>query len=286
MPPRLVVDQVSKSFLAPGKNAGRIEILKNASFSINEGQIVSLIGRTGCGKTTLLRIIDGLIRPDSGRVIVNGKQVREPKDSACAMVFQRFNLLPWRNALKNVEFGLEARGVEPREREKQAREYLSLVGLSGYEKYFPHQLSGGMQQRVGLARAIAIKPDVVLLDEPFSAVDLLRRESLQNEVLKILIKTGETGIFVTHNVEEALFVSDVIISLATRPGRVKAVYQVDLPRASKNDSESVIANTLDERRKNIDSRSADTYRLMLSLKSDLSVESLPSDDREGLHSVA
>jgi NitT/TauT family transport system ATP-binding protein len=269
MPPRLVVDQVSKTFISPEKNAGRIEILRDVSFSVNEGQIVSLIGPTGCGKTTLLRIIDGLIPPDSGQILVNGKQVRTPKDSSCAMVFQRFNLLPWRNALKNVEFGLEANGVEPKERERIAKEYLNLVGLSGYEKYHPHLLSGGMQQRVGLARAIAIKPDIVLLDEPFGSVDLLRRESLQNEALKILIKTKETGIFVTHNVEEAVFLSDTIVSLATRPGRIRAVYQVKLPRADQNDSDDQIAKTLKERRDLIDSRSEDSYKLILSLKNDL-----------------
>ncbi|MGI0081313.1 MAG: ABC transporter ATP-binding protein [Nitrososphaerales archaeon] len=277
--PTLVVDHVNKTFVAPGKNGGKVEILRGVSFSVDEGQIVSLIGPTGCGKTTLLRIIDGLIPPDSGQVMVNGKQVKGPRDSSCAMVFQRFNLLPWRNALKNVEFGLEAKGVEPKEREQLARGYLSLVGLSGYEKYYPHLLSGGMQQRVGLARAIAIKPDVILLDEPFSSVDLLRRESLQNEVLKILTKTKETGIFVTHNVEEAVFLSDAIISLGTRPGRVKAIYDVNLPRASENDSDAQIVKTLQERKNLIESRSEDTYKLILALKKDL-VEGTDSGDEQ------
>ncbi len=286
MPPRLVVDRVSKTFVAPEKNGGRIDILRDVSFSVNAGQIVSLIGPTGCGKTTLLRIIDGLIRPDSGQVMVNGKEVKGPKDSSCAMVFQRFNLLPWRNALKNVEFGLEAKGVEPKEREKLAKEYLSLVGLAGYEKYHPHHLSGGMQQRVGLARAIAIKPDVVLLDEPFSSVDLLRRESLQNEVLKILIKTRETGIFVTHNVEEAVFLSDMIISLGTRPGRVKTVYQVNLPRPNENDSDTGIVKTLEERKNLIDSRSEDTYKLILALKGDLTEGTAPREEQVGFRAFA
>lgn len=285
MAPRLVVDHVSKTFVSPVKHVRAIEILRDVSFSVNDGQIVSLIGPTGCGKTTLLRIIDGLIPPDSGQILVSGKQVKNPKDSSCAMVFQRFNLLPWRNALKNVEFGLEASGVKPEEREKRAREYLNLVGLSRYEKYYPHLLSGGMQQRVGLARAIAIKPDVVLLDEPFSSVDLLRRESLQTEVLKILIKTKETGIFVTHNVEEAVFMSDTIISMTSGPGSVKTVYRVDLPRANQNDDDYQITETLKERRNLIDSRSKDTYKLILELKGDLS-EGISLEEKAESRSIA
>jgi len=244
--------------------------------SVNEGEIVSMIGPTGCGKTTLLRIIDGLVPLDSGEVLVNDKIVKDPKDSSCALVFQRFNLLPWRNALKNVEFGLESKKVEAKERQEQARHYLKLVGLEGYERYYPHQLSGGMQQRVGLARAIATKPEVVLLDEPFSSVDLLRRESLQYEVLKILLKTKETAIFVTHNVEEAIFLSDKIISFSTRPGRVKAVYDVNLPRPNVADDEAIV-RTLRERKNLIDSRSEETYKLILDLKNDLSEGTPPQE---------
>ncbi len=267
--PKLTVDNINKSFLVPGKAGIKIEILKDVSFSANEGEIISLIGPTGCGKTTLLRIIDGLIAADSGQILINGKVVKDPKDSSCAFVFQRFNLLPWRNALKNVEFGLEAKGTEPNERKKIAEYYLNLVGLKGYERYHPHLLSGGMQQRVGLARALATEPDVVLLDEPFSSVDLLRRESLQNEVLKILVGTRKTAIFVTHNVEEAVFLSDKIVSFSTRPGRIRAVYHVGLPRPSDSEGDAGIASTLQERKKLIDSRSEETYKLILALKNDL-----------------
>jgi len=274
--PKLVVNHVNKAYVAPGSNSVRIEILRDVSMSVNEGEIVSLIGPTGCGKTTLLRIIDGLVPLDSGEVLVNDKIVKDPKDSSCALVFQRFNLLPWRNALKNVEFGLESKKVEAKERQEQARYYLKLVGLEGYERYYPHQLSGGMQQRVGLARAIATKPEVVLLDEPFSSVDLLRRESLQYEVLKILLKTKETAIFVTHNVEEAIFLSDKIISFSTRPGRVKAVYDVNLPRPNVADDEAIV-RTLRERKNLIDSRSEETYKLILDLKNDLSEGTPPQE---------
>jgi NitT/TauT family transport system ATP-binding protein len=267
--PKLTVDKITKSFLVPGKAGTRIEILKDVSFSAGEGEIISLIGPTGCGKTTLLRIIDGLIPADSGQILINGKVAKDPKDSSCAFVFQRFNLLPWRNALKNVEFGLEAKGTEPSERKKIAEYYLNLVGLKGYERYHPHLLSGGMQQRVGLARALATEPDVVLLDEPFSSVDLLRRESLQNEVLKILVRTRKTAVFVTHNVEEAVFLSDTILSFSTKPGRIKAVYHVSLPRPSGTDGDDGVTKTLQERKSLIDSRSEETYKLILGLKNDL-----------------
>jgi NitT/TauT family transport system ATP-binding protein len=227
---KLVVDRVSKSFVnANGSKKNTRLVLKDISFSVDEGEIVSIIGPTGCGKTTLLRIIDGIIEPDFGNVIINGQEIHNFKNPSCGMVFQNFNLFPWRSAIKNVEFGLEARSVPAEERRKIAQQYIELVGLKGFEKYHPHELSGGMQQRIGLARALAINPEVVLLDEPFSSVDLLLRESLQEEVLKILKKTRKTAIFVTHNINEALFLSDRIISLSSNPGMIKNIYHVDLP---------------------------------------------------------
>jgi NitT/TauT family transport system ATP-binding protein len=265
---KLVAEGISKSYIESGPPQRTIEVLKEVSLSVAPGEIVSLIGPTGCGKTTLLRIMDGIIKPDSGQIRINGPAVQDPGHSACAMVFQNFNLFPWRNVLRNVEFGLEAKGVPKEEREKIAQHYVELVGLKGYEKYHPHQLSGGMQQRVGLARAIAVNPEVVLLDEPFSAIDILLRESLQVEVLKILIKSKKSAIFVTHDAEEALFVSDRIISLATKPGRVKTTYKVDLPRA-KGESESEDNELFKERRRLIESRSAETYRLISGMKADL-----------------
>jgi ABC-type nitrate/sulfonate/bicarbonate transport system ATPase subunit len=228
---KLEVDHISKSYVSVsgGKSSG-LKVLDDVTFTVNEGEIVSLIGPTGCGKTTLLRIIDGIIRPDSGRVLINGSEVVDTRNPACAVVFQNFNLLPWRTALKNVEFGLEAKKVPPAERESTARQYLELVGLTKFERHHPHELSGGMQQRVGLARALAINPEIVLLDEPFSSVDLLLRESLQAEVLKILQTTRKTAVFVTHSINEAMFLSDRIISMGRNPGRVKEILTVDLPR--------------------------------------------------------
>lgn len=231
MATKLAVENISKSYFSvSGGKSSALKILNDVSFGVNDGEIVSLIGPTGCGKTTLLRIIDGIIKPDSGRVLVNDKEVVDTRNPACAVVFQNFGLLPWRTALKNVEFGLEAKKMPLPEREKIARQYLELVGLRGFEKHHPHELSGGMQQRVGLARALAINPEIVLLDEPFSSVDLLLRESLQAEVLKILKNTRKTALFVTHNINEALFLSDRIISMGRNPGRVKEILTVDLPR--------------------------------------------------------
>lgn len=227
---KLEVQHIKKSYVDTSGAKTSRQVLDDISFSVNEGEIVSLIGPTGCGKTTLLRIIDGIIKPDSGKVLINGQEVTSSSRSPCAFVFQNFNLLPWRNALKNVEFGLEAKETSQEEREQTAKRYLELVGLKGFEKHHPHELSGGMQQRVGLARALAVNPEVVLLDEPFSSVDLLLRESLQDEVLKILKQTNKTAIFVTHNINEAIFLSDRIVSMGRNPGRIKSILNVNLPR--------------------------------------------------------
>jgi len=226
----LSVEHVYKSFTAVSGSKSKSDVLEDINFSIEKGEIVSLIGPTGCGKTTLLRMIAGLVPADKGKIYVNDKQVTDPNDSSCALVFQNFNLLPWRNVIKNVEFGLEKRKISKDERYQISESYLKLVGLKGYEKLHPHELSGGMQQRVGLARALAVEPAVVLFDEPFSSVDLLLRESLQLEVLKILTTTNKTALFVTHNMREALFLSDRIITLSTNPAKIKRVLVVDLPK--------------------------------------------------------
>ena len=224
----VAIDHVNKSFLtSDGKT--RNQVLSDVSFSVDDGEIVSVIGPTGCGKSTLLRIVAGIAPPDSGRITIGGKEVVGTSTPASAIVFQGFNLFPWRTALKNVEFGLEAKDLSPEEREKTAMRFIELVGLKGYERYHPHELSGGMQQRVGLARALAIEPEVILLDEPFSSVDMLTRESLQHQVLQILKETKKTAIFVTHNIDEAIFLSGRIFSLGGKPATVREVFDVRLP---------------------------------------------------------
>ncbi len=225
---KVTVEHVDKSYeTSDGKS--RNKVLSDISFSVDDGEIVSVIGPTGCGKSTLLRVIAGISPPDSGMITIGGREVVDSSNPMSAIVFQGFNLFPWRTALKNVEFGLEAKGIKPEEREKTAMRYIELVGLKGYEKYHPHELSGGMQQRVGLARALAIEPDVILLDEPFSSVDMLTRESLQHQVVEILKGTKKTAVFVTHNIDEAIFLSDRVFSLGGRPATITDVSVVNLP---------------------------------------------------------
>ncbi|HEY1374176.1 MAG TPA: ABC transporter ATP-binding protein [Candidatus Binatia bacterium] len=203
--------------------------LHNVSFSVRQNEFVCLLGPSGCGKTTLIRIIAGLIRADRGEILVENKRVATPGRDRC-MVFQQFGLLPWRNVLANVEFGLEIEGVAREERQAVARQYLELVGLNGFEKYYPHQISGGMQQRVGIARALSKKPDILLMDEPFGAVDAQTREQLQEELLKIWTKTKNTVIFVTHSIDESIYLSDRVIIMQARPGRIKEDVKIELPR--------------------------------------------------------
>jgi NitT/TauT family transport system ATP-binding protein len=226
----LEVRQLSKVFFEDNdaRKPGLVA-LHNVSFSVRNNEFVCLLGPSGCGKTTLIRIIAGLIRADRGEILAEGKPVNAPGRDRC-MVFQQFGLLPWRTVLANVEFGLEIEGVPREERRAVARQYLELVGLNGFEKYYPHQISGGMQQRVGIARALSKKPDILLMDEPFGAVDAQTREQLQEELLKIWTKTKNTVIFVTHSIDESIYLSDRVIIMQARPGRIKEDVKIDLPR--------------------------------------------------------
>jgi len=226
----LEVRQLSKVFFE--QNDSRkpgLVALYNISLAIRKNEFVSLLGPSGCGKTTLIRIIAGLLPADCGEVLVNGRLVTAPGADRC-MVFQQFGLLPWRTVLSNVEFGLEIEGVPKDERAALAGQYLELVGLKGFEHYYPHQISGGMQQRVGIARALSKKPDILLMDEPFGAVDAQTREQLQEELLKIWSRTDTTVVFVTHSIDEALYLSDRVVVMQARPGRIKEEVSVDLPR--------------------------------------------------------
>lgn len=203
--------------------------LEGATLDVPKGELTALLGPSGCGKTTLLKIIAGLLEPTAGSVFVNGREVDGPGPDR-ALVFQDFALLPWATVLDNVAFGLRARGVPKTEREATARHYIDEVGLSGFEDKHPHELSGGMRQRAGLARALAVESDILMMDEPFSAVDEQMRRKLQEDLLDLLKIEKKTVIFVTHSIEEAVYLADQVAILSRRPGRVSKVIRPELDR--------------------------------------------------------
>ncbi|CAM2991835.1 ABC transporter ATP-binding protein [Streptomyces albus] len=207
--------------------AGTFTALEDIDLDIADGEFSVLVGPSGCGKSTLLDLLGGLTRPSSGRVLLDGKPVTGPGRDR-STVFQQYALLPWRTARGNVEFGLEAGGVPRRERAERAAAYLSLVGLDGFADRHPHELSGGMRQRVAIARSLAYDPDVLLMDEPFAALDAQTRESLQDELLRIWQRTGKTVVFITHSIDEAVLLGQRVTVLTSRPGRVKEQLRIDL----------------------------------------------------------
>jgi NitT/TauT family transport system ATP-binding protein len=215
---------------------GGVEALADISLKFPQGKLTTLLGPSGCGKTTLLKIIAGLIPPSRGEIWVKGKKVREPGPER-AFVFQDFALLPWANVLRNVGFGLELRGLAREEREAIARKHIAEVGLKSFESSYPHQLSGGMRQRVGLARALAIDADIILMDEPFSSVDEQTRRKFQEELLDLLRNKQKTVIFVTHSIEEAAYLSDRIILLSPRPGRLSKIVEPKIQRDTSSPDE-------------------------------------------------
>ena len=215
--------------------AGTVQALKDITVDFPRGQLTSLLGPSGCGKTTLLKIIAGLLPATAGEVRVNGKVVSGPGPER-AFVFQDFALMPWASVLKNVTFGLEMRGMGKAEREEIARRAITQVGLAGFENRYPHELSGGMRQRVGLARALSVDADVVLMDEPFSAVDEQNRRKFQEELLTLVAREKKTFIFVTHSIEEAVYVSDRIVLLSPRPGRIAEIIEPDINRDGDADA--------------------------------------------------
>jgi NitT/TauT family transport system ATP-binding protein len=229
------IDRLSKTFPARAGDAP-VEALKDVSLEIRDGEFLTVLGPSGCGKTTLLRILAGLEHFDSGEITVSGKPITGPGPER-AMVFQSFALLPWATVLQNVAFGLELRGVPKAQRENHAEELIELVGLSGFERRRPGELSGGMQQRVGLARALAVDPEILLMDEPFGALDEQTRRLLQEELLAIWEQSRKTVIFITHSMEEAVLLGDRVVLMSTRPGRIVEIVDVPLerPRASAVD---------------------------------------------------
>jgi NitT/TauT family transport system ATP-binding protein len=220
-PPMVSVAGITKGFEVRGA-VESMAALEDVTFDVREGELVSLLGASGCGKTTLLRIVAGLVRADEGVVTVRGAPVEAPRKDLC-MVFQNFGLLPWRSVLANVEFPLELDGMPRAQREAVAARYIDVVGLRGFERHFPHELSGGMQQRVGIARALTRQPLVLLMDEPFAALDAQTRETLQEDFLRIWKTLRTTVIFVTHSIDEALVMSDRVFIFTPRPGRIRRV---------------------------------------------------------------
>lgn len=216
------------------KSYGDVEALRDVDLDFPRGKLTSLLGPSGCGKTTLLKIIAGLVPRDAGTVTVNGKQVDKPGPER-AFVFQDFALMPWATVMRNVAFGLELRGVAKAEREEKARHFIAEVGLAGFERKYPHELSGGMRQRVGLARALCVDADVLLLDEPFSAVDEQNRRKFQEDLIRLRTSQAKTFIFVTHSIEEAVYISDRIVLLSPRPGRVSRIIEPQIDRSGDPD---------------------------------------------------
>ena len=226
MKKHLELDNVTKYYAEQQK---QLHALHEVSFDIDHGEFVSIVGPSGCGKSTLLKIIAGLDSPSSGEVRVRGNPVHGPH-SKISMVFQSFGLFPWRTVLENVEYGLEMRNVPKEERRDIARQHLAMVGLGGYDQMYPKQLSGGMKQRVGIARALAVDPEVVLMDEAFSAIDEVTADVLREEVTSIHNHTGKTFVLVTHNLPEAIELADKVVVLSSRPAKVKRIFNVDLNR--------------------------------------------------------
>jgi NitT/TauT family transport system ATP-binding protein len=220
---RLAIRDLSKTFVT--EKGEVVPALAGINLAVSDGEFLCILGPSGCGKTTLLRIIAGLDTPTSGSIQIDD-QTPEGPTPRMAMIFQEYSLFPWRTVLQNVAFGLEVQGKEGPDRLAEARRYLDLVGLTPFEKNYPYELSGGMRQRVAVARALAIEPGVLLMDEPFGALDAQTRNLMQIEIQEIWRKTGKTILFVTHSVDEAVFLADRIVVLTDRPGRVREIVPV------------------------------------------------------------
>lgn len=232
---RVVIENVSKTF-TDGRG-GRVEALRNISLCVEENEFLVVVGPSGCGKSTLLNIVAGLLPATSGRVVFEG--IPDNSRPHTAVVFQEFALFPWRTVERNVAYGPEERGMPRKKRREIVKHYLDMVGLSGFEKKYPHQLSGGMKQRVSIARALANDPWLLLMDEPFSALDAQTRTIMQSELSQIYEKTQISVLYITHNIQEAVFLGDRVAVLSRSPGRLQEIISIDLPRPRQ---ESIIMN--------------------------------------------
>jgi NitT/TauT family transport system ATP-binding protein len=223
----LRVQGLHRAFRSPDGQV--IEALRGIDLDVHEGEFVAIVGASGSGKSTLLRIVDGLLTPTAGRVLVDGHAVTGPGPDR-AFVFQQDNLLPWRTVIDNISYGLHIRGMRREKARAQAQSLVELTGLKGFEAYYPHQVSGGMRQRANVARALAVDPRILLLDEPFAALDAQTREIMQSELLRIWNQKRKTVLFVTHQIDEAVYLSDRVVVLSARPGTIRRIVDIDLDR--------------------------------------------------------
>jgi NitT/TauT family transport system ATP-binding protein len=228
MTPKLEAQDIRLDYFQPRTNT-RLTALAGVNLQVMDGEFVSIVGPSGCGKTTFLSVVDGLIAASGGRILVEGKVVTKPGPDR-AVVFQDASLLPWRTVLGNVVYGLECVGVSKREAKTRASHFIDMVGLAGFENHYPYELSGGMQQRVNLARALVMDPKILLMDEPFASLDAQTREAMQEELLQIWAKAGKTVLFVTHQIDEAIYLSDRVVVFSGRPGKVKEIITVGMER--------------------------------------------------------
>ena len=237
---KLVIDGVSKNFAnAHGQN---LTVLEDISLTVAEEEFVALVGPSGCGKSTLLNLTAGLLEPSGGSIYFT--EATSAHIPAVGIVFQETGLFPWRSVYDNIAFGLEAAGVSKNEQKERISHYIEMVGLNGFEKAFPHQLSGGMRQRVGIARALVINPDLLLMDEPFSALDAQTRTIMQEELVTLWEKTRLSTLYVTHNIQEAVLLADRVVLLSRRPGRISKILTIDIPRPERENAEH--AQAIDE----------------------------------------
>lgn len=234
----LDVNNVSKSFIAPDGTTN--QVLQNLSVKVEEGRFVVIVGPSGIGKSTFLDLIGGLKKPDSGEIILDDEPVVKPRPNVLTMVFQDASLYPWRTAIQNVEFGLEIKHIEQPKRREIATNYLDLVGIEKYKNYFPSQLSGGMQQRVSVARALSLDPKILVMDEPFGALDEQSRFSLGDELIRIQKTTRKTILFVTHSLIEATYLADKIIVLSGKPASIKAEINIDVEKPRNPDNPELV----------------------------------------------
>ncbi len=228
MKPKLEAHDIRLDYYQPRTDT-RLTALDGVNLTIKEGEFVAIVGPSGCGKTTFLFIVDGLIAATAGRILVDGRLMTGPGRDR-AVVFQDASLLPWRTVLSNVCYGLECLGAGKSEARQKSAHFINMVGLSGFEHHYPHELSGGMQQRVNLARALVVDPQILLMDEPFASLDAQTRELMQEELLQIWLQARKTVLFVTHQIDEAIYLSDRVVVFSGRPGKVKETIPVDIER--------------------------------------------------------